>query len=327
MSNWLPRLWCLRHPSAFGLVLMPHGAHCWLVQEQKSLELATTEPKKVPHWPWKYPEGSVGWFPGVLGVLGVRPWWPVDNPPDWEYLWKKPFGKHTKSYWKWPLNSWFTHQKMMIFRSYASLPEGMDMTWHPQPLGNRTNFLAATRCRNHSGHITDKCIRSLGCLTVRTVHLSNDESAERRAVVFFWVWLCGLCIWATMNPQNDVPSSFLVRSESTFPSSGWFGDGHMPVSPRMYRFLYNLIQTSDISGCGLIFSPEDLTQLRICKAINLFKRCLWVFLTGNAQKMKGHPLSKVVNFTYSWLLDFASWNPASTVNILKFGSYADDTFF
>ena len=36
-----------------------------------------------------------------------------------------PSGKHTESYWKWSIYSWFTELKVVIFNSYVSLAEGI----------------------------------------------------------------------------------------------------------------------------------------------------------------------------------------------------------
>jgi hypothetical protein len=38
--------------------------------------------------------------------------------------WVVPSGNLLHSYWKWPLYSWFTHWKWVIFHSYVSLPKG-----------------------------------------------------------------------------------------------------------------------------------------------------------------------------------------------------------
>ena len=50
--------------------------------------------------------------------------WATGGPAFWSLRDTRP-GKHTKSYWTWPIYSWFTHKKMWFFNSYVSLPEAI----------------------------------------------------------------------------------------------------------------------------------------------------------------------------------------------------------
>ena len=167
------------------------------------------------------------------------------------------------------IDSWFTHQKWWF--SVVMLVYQRVWTWHDIP--------------NHWG-IGQTFLQRHDVAIILAISLTNASG-------HLAVWLCGLCIWATMNPQNDVPSSFLVRSESTFPSSGWFGDGHMPVSPRMYRFYIIWFKQAIYRDAGWFFLQRIWLNSAFARQLICLRGASGSFLPGMRRKWRVIPLAKL----------------------------------